>query len=253
MTSSSSSPPRRRHRLRIQSSCPPSDSDLEERHADVIFPCPMPSQVLERSDFSSRSRQLDVEQDERERSPRRVMASEGGVDAERQLSAAAVPTVHATSQQGLTDRITPVDEGESSSSAIEPAHGPVLCGACGRAYQPGGDCCSRAAAMSLRLKQQYSSSAVFGEPSVQFCLGIMRDVISDRKSYIRSHSPMIATRPCQFNPLKPSIQDMDRSSITCRTCSKNRRCELHQHAVVCRHCVCCQLCLHHSWELSSLS
>ena len=238
MTSSSSSPPRRRHRLRIQSSCPPSDSDLEERHADVIFPCPMPSQVV---------------QDAKERSPRRVMASEGGADAERQLSAAAVPTVHATSQERLTDRRTPVDEGESSSSAIEAAHCPVLCGACGTAYQPGGDCCSRAAAISLRLQQQYSSSAVFAGPSVQFCLGIMRGVVSDRESYIRPHFPVIATRPCQFNPLKPSIEDMDRSSITCRKCSEYRRCELHRYTVVCRHCVCCQLCLHHSWELSSLS
>ena len=253
MTSSSSSPPPRRRRLRIQSSCPPSDSDLEERHADVIFPCPMLSQVLERSNFSSRSRQLDVEQDERERSPRRVMPSEGGSDAERQLSAAAVQTVPATSQQGLTDRSTPVDDGESSSSAIEAAHCPVLCGACRTAYQPGGDCCSRAAAISLRLQQQYSSSAAFAGSSVQFCLGIMRGVISERESYIQPHFPVIATRPCQFHPLKTSIEDMDRSSITCGTCTEYRRCMLHRNAVVCRHCVCSQLCLHHSWELSSLS
>ena len=161
--------------------------------------------------------------------------------------------VPATSQQGLTDRSTPVDDGESSSSAIEAAHCPVLCGACRAAYQPGGDCCSRAAAISLGLQQRYSSSAAFAGSSVQFCLGIMRGVVSERESYIRPHFPVIATRPCQFNPLKPSIEDMDRSSITCRTCTEYRRCRLHRNAVVCRHCVCSQLCLHHSWELSSLS
>ena len=255
MTSSSSSPPPRRRRLRIQSSCPPSDSDLEERHADVMFPYPMPSQVLERSDFSSRSRQFDVEQDERERSrsPRRVMPSERGSDAERQLSTATAQAVPAMSQQGLTDRSTRVDDGGSSSSAIEAAHCPVLCGACRTAYQPGGDCCSRAAAISIGLQQRYSCSAAFAGSSVQFCLGIMRGVISERESYIQPHFPVIATRPCQFHPLKTNIEDMDRSSITCRTCTEYRRCMLHRNAVVCQHCVCSQLCLHHSWELSSLS
>ena len=88
---------------------------------------------------------------------------------------------------------------------------------------------------------------------VHLSLGIMRGVVSDRESYSRPQYPAIDTRPCHFNPLKPSIQDMDRSSITCRNCSEYRRCAVHRTAVVCPDCVRCQLCLHHSWELTSLS
>ena len=264
MASSSSSPPPRRRRLRIESSCPPSDSDLEQRLADASLPCPPPSQVLEPCDISKRRSLLrienscpptatDLQQRERERSPPSLKPSEEGSDAERRSAMASARPLHPTALQGLIEGSDLVHDEKSRSSSLESARFPRLCGACQNVYQAGGDCCSRAAAIALRLQQECSSSVAVGMSPVRFCLGIMRGVVSDRESYIRPEYPAIDTRPCKFNSLKPSIQDLDRSSITCRRCSEYRRCELHRFAVVCQHCVRCQLCLHHSWELTSLS